>query len=195
MAIALALATTIPAPTIPVVLAASDEARGDRKALDQLLDDAMRMAPSRPRPEGQPSGPSGRPPTPAVRWTRACDVAGYDGVITGGDIVVYFLGAADKPDAISVDRGRTRGVVHGTYGTRVQVDRLPAHEWWPYTGGLTYELEVGRTVREMLSGKIIRYGEVNNDGRWSFTKEQSLAGFGEIYEDVAGCFNARQNGG
>ena len=184
MAIALALAATIPAPTIPVVLAASDEAGGDRKALDRLLDDAMRMAPSRPRPDGQPSGPSARPPTPAVRWTRACDVAGYDGVITGGDIVVYFLGAADKPDAISVDRGRTRGVVHGTYGTRVQVDRLPAHEWWPYTGGLTYELEVGKVVKEMLSGKVIRYGEVNNDRRWSFTKEQSLAGFSEI---LRGC--------
>src|SRR3954470_8339089 len=68
MAIALALAATIPAPTIPVVLAASDEARGDRKALDRLLDDATRMAPSRPRPDGQPSGPPGRPPPPSVRW-------------------------------------------------------------------------------------------------------------------------------
>src|SRR3954465_3276398 len=96
---AIALAATIPAPTIPVALAASDEARDDRKALDQLLDDAMRMAPSRPRPDGQPSRPSARPPTPAVRWTRACDVAGYDGMVSGGDIVVYFLGAADKPDA------------------------------------------------------------------------------------------------
>ena len=195
MAIVLALAATIPASTIPVVVATSDEAGGDRKALDRLLDDAMRMAPSRPRPDGQPSGPPGRPPTPAVRWTRACDIGGYDGVITGGDIVVYFLGAPDKPDAISVDRGRTRGVVHGTYGTRVQVDRLPAHEWWPYTGGLTYELEAGKVVKEMLSGKVIRYGEVNNDRRWSFTKEQSLAGFSEIYKDVAGCFQARQNGG
>jgi len=46
----------------------------------------------------------------------------------------------------------------------------------------------------MLSGKVIRYGEVNNDRRWSFTKEQSLAGFSEIYKDVAGCFKARQNG-
>ena len=195
MAIALALATTIPAPTIPVVLAASDEARGDRKALDRLLDDAMRMAPSRPKPEGQPSGPSGRPPTPAVRWTRACDVDGYDGMITGGDIVVYFLGAADKPDAISVDRGRTRGVVHGTYGTRVQIDRLPAHEWWPYTGGLTYEMEVGKAVKEMLSGKLIRYGQVSTDQRWFATKEQSLAGFSEIYKDVVGCLKARQDDG
>src|SRR3954454_23771946 len=71
MGIALALATTIPAPTIPVVLAASDEAGGDRKALDRLLDDAMRMAPSRPRPHGQPPGPSGRPPTPPRRRARA----------------------------------------------------------------------------------------------------------------------------
>jgi len=47
----------------------------------------------------------------------------------------------------------------------------------------------------MLSGKVIRYGEVNNERRWSFTKEQSLAGFSEIYEDAAGCFKARQNGG
>jgi hypothetical protein len=195
MAIALALATTIPAPTIPVVLAASDEARDDRKALDRLLDDAMRMAPSRTRLDGQPSGPSGRPPAPAVRWTRACDVGGYDGVITGGDIVVYFLGAADKPDAISVDRGRTRGVVHGTYGTRVQIDEFPAHEWWPYTGGLSYELEVGKAVREMLGGKTIRYGKVGDDRRWSFTKEQSLAGFSEIYKDIADCFKARKNGG
>src|SRR3954447_16421362 len=111
---AIALAATIPVPTIPVALAASDEAGGDRKALDQLLDDAMRLAPSRPKPDGQPSGPPGRPPTPAVRWTRACDVDGYDGMITGGDIVVYFLGAADKPDAISVDQGRTRRFVLGT---------------------------------------------------------------------------------
>src|SRR5947208_2731855 len=62
-------------------------------------------------------------------------------------------------------------------------------------GGLTYELEVGKVVKEMLSGKVIRYGEVNNERRWSFTKEQSLAGFSEIYEDAAGCFKARQNGG
>jgi len=192
---AIALATTITAPTSPNVAAATEKTRDDQKALDRLLDDAMRMAPPRPKPGGPASGPSGRPPAPAVRWTRACDLDGYDGIITGGDIVVYFLGPVDEPDAISVDRGRTRGVVHGTYGTRVQIDRLPAHEWWPYTGGLTYEMEVGKAVKEMLSGKVSRYGEVNNDLRWSVTKEQSLAGFSEIYKDVAGCFQARQNGG
>ena len=133
---AIALATTITAPTTPVVVAASEKTRDDQKALDRLLDDAMRMAPPRPKPGGPASGPSGRPPAPAVQWTRACDIEGYDGIITVGDIVVYFLGTVDKPDAVSVDRGQTRGVVHGTYGTRVQVDRLPAHEWWPYTGGL-----------------------------------------------------------
>jgi hypothetical protein len=191
---AIALATTITAPTIPVV-AAPGETKDDRKALDRLLDDAMRMAPPRPKPGGPAPGPSGRPPAPAVRWTRACDVDGYDGIGTGGDIVVYFLGSIDKPDAISVDRGQTRGVVHGTYGTRVQIDRLPAHEWWPYTGGLTYEMEVGKAVKEMLSGKVIRYGQVNTDQRWFATKEQSLAGFSEIYKDVVGCLKARQDDG
>ena len=192
---AIALATTITAPTTPVVVAASEKTRDDQKALDRLLDDAMRMAPPRPKPGEPASGPSGRPPAPAVRWTRACDIDGYDGIITGGDIVVYFLGPVDKPDAISVDRGRTRGVVHGTYGTRVQIDRLPAHEWWPYTGGLTYEMEVGKAVKEMLSGKVIRYGQVSTDQRWFATKEQSLAGFSEIYKDVVGCLKARQDDG
>jgi len=83
---AIALATTITAPTTPVVVAASSKTRNDQKALDQLLDDAMRMAPSRPKSEGQASGPPGRPPAPAVRWTRACDIDGYGGVIRGGNV-------------------------------------------------------------------------------------------------------------
>ena len=191
---AIALATTITAPTTPVVVAASNETRDDQKALDRLLDDAMRKAP-RPKSGGQAPEPSGRPPAPAVRWTRACDIDGYDGIITGGDIVVYFLGPLDEPDAISVDRGRTRGVVHGTYGTRVQIDLLPAHEWWPYTGGLTYEAEVGKTVREMLGDEVIRYGQVSADQGWFAMKEQSLAGFSEIYKGVADCLKARQDDG
>jgi hypothetical protein len=192
---AIALATTITAPPTPVVVAAPGETKDDRKALDRLLDDAMHMAPPRPKPGGQASGPSGRPPAPAVRWTRACDIDGYDGIITGGDIVVYFLGPLDEPDAISVDRGRTRGVVHGTYGTRVQIDLLPAHEWWPYMGGLTYKTEVGKTVREMLGDEVIRYGQVSADQGWFAMKEQSLAGFSGIYKDIADCFKARKNDG
>jgi hypothetical protein len=192
---AIALATTITAPTVPAVLAAaSDETRDDRKALDRLLDDAMRLAPSRPKPEGQAARPAGRPSTPPVRWTKACDIDGYSGIITGGDIVVYFLGSLGKPDAISINQGQTRGVVHGAYGTRVQIDSLPTHEWWPYTGGLTYETEVSKTVNDMLNGKTIRYGQVGNDQGWFATKEQSLAGFGEVYKGMADCLKARKDG-
>ena len=85
--------------------------------------------------------------------------------------------------------------MHGTYGTRVQIDRLPAHEWWPYTGGLAYETEVGKAVKEMLSGKVIRYGQVSADQGWFATKEQSLAGFSDIYKGVADCLKARRDGG
>src|SRR6187399_366307 len=143
---AIALATTITAPTTPVVVVAPDEAKDNRKALDRLLDDAMRMAPPRPKPGGPAPGPSGRPPAPAVRWTRACDIDGYDGIITGGDIVAYFVGTADKPDAVSIDRGQPTGVVLGTYGTRVQIDRLPAHDLFSFKQGTAYEMEVGKAV-------------------------------------------------
>ena len=47
-----------------------------------------------------------------------------------------------------------------------------------YTGGLTYELEVGKVVKEMLSGEVIRYGEVKTR-KGSFTKEQTVAGSAE----------------
>ena len=119
-----------------------------------------------------------------MRWTRACDIDGYDGIITGGDIVVYFLGPVDEPDAISVDRGRTRGVVHGMYGTRVQIDQLPAHEWWPYTGGLTYEMEVGKAVKEMLSGKVIRYGR--GEHRSKMVRDEKTIRAGRLQQNAQG---------
>ena len=76
MAIVLALAATIPASTIPVVVATSDEAGGDRKALDRLLDDACAWRRrGRDPTDSPPDLPAGHRRLPCAGRERATSVA------------------------------------------------------------------------------------------------------------------------
>src|SRR5690348_10229156 len=95
------------------------ETSSSQPSLDQLLDDAMRMA-----PQGAPP-----PPTASLPWKRTCGYyidkdstkAQRECVIRGNDVVVHFRGSFDHP-FLSINRGTTTSVPRGTYGTGLQID-------------------------------------------------------------------------
>src|SRR4051794_16935028 len=89
------------------------ETSSSQPSLDQLLDDAMRMA------------PGGAPPraTPSLPWKRTCGYyidknstkAQRECIIRSDDVVVHFRGSFDRP-SLSIDQGARTGLPRGAYG-------------------------------------------------------------------------------
>lgn len=159
------------------------EASGNQSSLDQLLDDAMRMA-----THGAP---------PQLPWKKTCGYyidkssikAQRECVISGADVVVHFKGSLSRP-ILSIDQGTTTGVQQDLHGTGVQIDDFAPHEWWPGGDSSIEEAKVSKTVSEMMAGKVIRYGQVNKRHEWSSIREQSLDGFRDAYRKVEDWFKA-----
>src|SRR3954466_116172 len=126
------------------------ETSGSQPSLDQLLDDAMRLAPQGAPPQ----------PTASLPWRKMCGYyidknstkAQRECIIRSNDVIVHFKGSFGHP-LLSIDQGTTTGVPQSTHGTGVQIDNSPPHEWWPGIDSSMYESEVEMIVREMTIGK------------------------------------------
>ena len=166
------------------------ETSGNRPSLDQLLDDATRVA-----PQGAP-----RRSTASLPWNKICGYyidknntkAQRECIIRGDDVVVHFRGSFGHP-FLSIDQRRTTATPQVTYGTGVQIDDFPPHEWWPGTDSSIYKIEVEKVMGEMTTGEIIRYGRVNDHQEWYSTKERSLDGFSGAYKEVEDWFRAGES--